>query len=68
MLGTYQGILGIKKKKKNEIQCSYLMISPSSNRLKVVFRYGLQLYRINVEQVFFLAYINSLALVLLGDG
>ena len=39
------------------------MISTSTNELKVVFRYGLQLYRINVEQVF-LAYVNSLALVL----
>ena len=43
------------------------MISTSTNKLKVVFGYGLQLYRINVEQVF-LAYVNSLALVLLGDG
>ena len=43
------------------------MISTSSNKLKVVFRYSLQLYRINVEQVF-LAYVNSLALVLVADG
>ena len=43
------------------------MISSSTNKLKVVFRYGLQLYRINVEKVF-LACVNSLALVLLGDG
>ena len=42
------------------------MISTSTNKLKVVFRYGLQLYRINVEQVF-QANVNSLALVLLGD-
>ena len=43
------------------------MISTSTNKLKVVFRYGLQLYRINVEYVF-LAYVNSSALVLLGDS
>ena len=48
------------------------MISTSPDKhhdkLKEVFRYGLQfIYRINVEQVF-LAYVNSLALVLLGDG
>ena len=43
------------------------MISTSANKLKVVFRYGLQFCRINVEQVF-LAYVNSLALILLGDG
>ena len=43
------------------------MISTSTNKLKVVFRYGLHLNKINVEQVF-LAYVNSLALVLLGDG
>ena len=43
------------------------MISTSTNKLKVVFRYGLQLYRINVEQVFF-AYENSWALVLVDDG
>ena len=43
------------------------MISTSTNKLKVVFRYGRQLYRINVEQLF-LAYVNSLAFVLLGDG
>ena len=43
------------------------MISTSANKLKVVFRYGLQLHRINQEQVF-LVYVNSLALVLLGDG
>ena len=43
------------------------MISALTNKLKVVFRYGLQLYRINVEQVF-LAYVKSLALVLLCDG
>ena len=62
MSGNYQGIL--KKMRCNAI---YLMISTSTNKLKVVFRYSLQLYRINVEQVF-LAYVNSLALVLLGDG
>ena len=49
----------------------YLMISTSTNKLKVVFRYDLQLYRIVVEQVF-LAYVNSSvnssALLLLGDG
>ena len=28
------------------------MISTSTNKLKVVFRYGLWSYRINVEQVF----------------
>ena len=43
------------------------MISTSTNKLKVVFRYGFQLYRINIEQVF-VAYVNSLALVLLDDG
>ena len=43
------------------------MISTSTNKLKVVFRCGVQLYRINVEQVF-LAYVNSLVLVLLDDG
>ena len=43
------------------------MISTSTYKLKVVFRYGLRLYRIYVEQVF-LAYVNSLALVLLVDG
>ena len=43
------------------------MISILTYKLKGVFRYGLQLHRINVEQVF-LAYANSLALVLLGDG
>ena len=43
------------------------MISTSTNKLTVVFRYGLQLYTINVEQVF-QAYVNSLALVLIGDG
>ena len=43
------------------------MISTSTSKLKAVFRYGLQLYRINVEQVF-LAYVNSLAKVLLDDG
>ena len=43
------------------------MISISTNKLKVVFRYDFQLYRINIEQVF-LAYVYSLALVLLGDG
>ena len=42
------------------------MISTSTNKLKEVFRYGLQLYSI-VEQ-FLLAYVNSLALILLGDG
>ena len=38
------------------------MISTSTNKLKVDFRYGLKLYRINVEQDF-LAFVNSLALV-----
>ena len=42
------------------------MISISTDKLKVVFKHRLLLYRINVEQVF-LAYANSLALVLLGD-
>ena len=65
MSGNYQEIL--KKKKKMRCNAIYLIISTSTNKLKVVFRYGLQLYRINVEQVF-LAYVNSLALVLLGDG
>ena len=44
-----------------------IFYSTSTNKLKVVFRYGLQLYRINVEQVF-LAYVNSLTLVLRDDG
>ena len=43
------------------------MVSTSTNKLKLVFRYGLQLHRINVEQVF-LVYVDSLAFVLLGDG
>ena len=58
MSGNYQGIL----KKKMRCNAIYLMISIPTNKLKVVFRYGLQLYRINAEQVF-LAYENSLALV-----
>ena len=65
MSGNDQGIL--EKKKKNEMQCHIFNYFNSTNKLKVVFRYGIQLYRINVEQVF-LAYVNSLALVLLGDG
>ena len=65
MLGNYQGIL--QKKKKMRCNAIYLMISTSTNKLRIVFRYDLQLYRINVEQVF-LAYVNSLALALLGDG
>ena len=66
MSGNYQGNL---KKKKKKMRCNAicLMISKSTNKLKVIVRYGLQLYRINVVQVF-LAYLNSLALVLLGDG
>ena len=60
MSGNFEG-------KKKRCIAIYLRISTSTFKLKVVFRYGLQLYRINVEQVF-LAYVNSLALVLLGDG
>ena len=43
------------------------MIPKSTNKLKVIFRYGLQLCIINVVQVF-LAYVIGLALVLMGDG
>ena len=41
------------------------MDSTSSNKLKVVFRYGLQLYRINVKQVF-LAYCKWLGFSIAG--
>ena len=62
MSGNCQGI-----KKKMRCNAIYLMISTSTYKLKVVFRYVLQLYRINIERIV-LAYVNSLALVLLGDG
>ena len=45
MSGYYQGIL--KKKMRCNVIYMYLVISTSTNKLKVVFRYGLQLYRIN---------------------